>query len=120
MAPAPRTGLDAGVRPVLVAGTQPAVALEVEPIALRLERGTEGDHLWLVPVLVLEDLTSHMRDVFVKSVLRVVRLDRRGRSDDEDETGDGDSPKSQLAKHGHSLLIRVEDHSGISLRTSQK
>ena len=108
MAPTPRTGLHAGVRPVRVARTKPAVAVEVEPIALRLERGTEGNHLWLVPVLVLEDFAPHVGDVLVEPSLRVVSV--CGADRDEDDADERDCSKSQLAKHGNFLLIRVEDH----------
>ena len=50
--PSPRS--DAGVRPVLVTRTKPAMAVEVEPIALGLEESAERLDLRIVPMLVLE------------------------------------------------------------------
>ncbi|RJQ35489.1 hypothetical protein C4556_00100 [Candidatus Parcubacteria bacterium] len=97
MAPAPRTGLHAGIRPVRVAGAQPAVPVEVEAVALCLERGTKRPHLRLVALLVLEDEASHVGDVLVQTPLGVVGLGGTGDRGEDGSDTDEDGTREKLA-----------------------
>ncbi|RJR13119.1 hypothetical protein C4585_02565 [Candidatus Parcubacteria bacterium] len=97
----------AGVHPMRVARPKPAVAVEVQPVALSLELSAEIDDPRFVLVLPPQDLAVHVRNVLMFATRRVVRRSRLRRNGERRDEHGHDSRKNRQPTHFRNLAFSV-------------